>query len=69
MRWITALLAATLFVGCSNDTVDDTDVNPDVIWGKYETRFMAPGDTVRIEMRDKDGHSIFGTIDQKVVQA
>ncbi|MCB9523492.1 MAG: hypothetical protein H6702_08925 [Myxococcales bacterium] len=41
MRWITALLAATLFVGCSNDTVDDTDVNPDVIWGKYETRFNA----------------------------
>ena len=30
---------------------------------------MEPGDTVRVEMKDKDGHSIFGAIEQKVVEA
>ncbi|SMQ73419.1 fumarylacetoacetate (FAA) hydrolase [Altererythrobacter xiamenensis] len=37
--------------------------------GEAKTRFMAPGDTVRVEMRDKDNHSIFGAIEQTVVQA
>ncbi|MBD3729307.1 MAG: fumarylacetoacetate hydrolase family protein [Sphingomonadales bacterium] len=37
--------------------------------GEPATRFMAPGDSVRIEMRDKDGHSIFGAIEQEVVAA
>ncbi|MFN2101268.1 fumarylacetoacetate hydrolase family protein [Altererythrobacter sp. MF3-039] len=37
--------------------------------GEAKTRFMVPGDTVRVEMRDKDNHSIFGAIEQKVVQA
>lgn len=32
--------------------------------GEFSTRFMIPGDTVRIEMLDKDGRNIFGTIDQ-----
>lgn len=35
--------------------------------GEFVTPFMKPGDTVRIEMKDDDGKSIFGTIDQKVV--
>lgn len=35
--------------------------------GKPKTPFLVPGDTVRIEMRDGDGHSIFGAIRQKVV--
>ena len=35
--------------------------------GEATTRFMQPGDTVRVEMRDKDGHSIFGAIEQTVV--
>lgn len=35
--------------------------------GQPKTPFMAPGDTVRIEMRDADNHSIFGAIEQKVV--
>ena len=34
--------------------------------GKPTTEFMKFGDTVRIEMKDKDGHSIFGAIEQKV---
>lgn len=37
--------------------------------GKPSTPFMSYGDTVRIEMFDKDGDSIFGAIDQKVVEA
>ena len=37
--------------------------------GAPKTRFMQPGDTVRVEMRDAENHSIFGAIEQKVVQA
>lgn len=36
--------------------------------GAPKTPFMTPGDTIRIEMLDKDGQSIFGAIDQKVVR-
>jgi fumarylacetoacetate (FAA) hydrolase len=36
--------------------------------GKPATAFMKPGDTVRIEMCDAAGHSIFGAIEQEVVQ-
>lgn len=34
--------------------------------GAAKTPFMKFGDTVEIKMKDKDGHSIFGSIDQKV---
>jgi fumarylacetoacetate (FAA) hydrolase len=36
--------------------------------GEIETPFMKFGDTIRIEMLDEKGNSIFGAIDQKVVQ-
>lgn len=36
--------------------------------GKPATGFMQFGDTIKIEMTDDTGHSIFGSIDQKVVQ-
>jgi len=36
--------------------------------GAPQTPFMQFGDRVRIEMHDENGDSIFGTIDQKVVQ-
>jgi fumarylacetoacetate (FAA) hydrolase len=36
--------------------------------GKPTTAFMQFGDTIRIEVKDKDGRQVFGTIDQKVVQ-
>ncbi len=36
--------------------------------GKPSTNFMNFGDTVRIEMLDKNGESIFGAIDQKLVK-
>ncbi len=35
--------------------------------GKPATAFMQPGDTVAVEMRDAQGHSIFGKIEQEVV--
>ena len=34
--------------------------------GKPSTSFMQFGDTIRIEMNDADGRSIFGTIEQTV---
>lgn len=37
--------------------------------GKPNTPFMKFGDRIRIEMLDSDGNSIFGAIDQRVVQA
>ncbi|WP_372626500.1 fumarylacetoacetate hydrolase family protein [Arsukibacterium sp.] len=36
--------------------------------GKPSTAFMQFGDTIKMEMLDSDGHSIFGAIDQQVVQ-
>ncbi len=35
--------------------------------GEATTPFMSAGDTVKIGMNDADGHSIFGSIEQKVV--
>ena len=34
--------------------------------GQPSTEFMKFGDTIKIEMKGKDGHSIFGAIDQEV---
>jgi fumarylacetoacetate (FAA) hydrolase len=35
--------------------------------GQPKTEFMKFGDTIRIEARGKDGQSVFGAIDQKIV--
>jgi fumarylacetoacetate (FAA) hydrolase len=37
--------------------------------GEARTRFMLPGDTIEIEMRDQAGRNLFGTIAQQVVAA
>ena len=37
--------------------------------GEMATPFMKVGDRVHIEMKDKDGNSIFGAIDQSVMKA
>ncbi len=37
--------------------------------GEANASFMVPGETVRVEMKDAAGHSIFGAIEQKVVEA
>jgi fumarylacetoacetate (FAA) hydrolase len=44
----------------ANETIED---------GAAKTPFMAYGDTVKIEMKDADGQSVFGAIEQKVVPA
>ncbi|EJL83566.1 2-keto-4-pentenoate hydratase/2-oxohepta-3-ene-1,7-dioic acid hydratase [Polaromonas sp. CF318] len=36
--------------------------------GKPKTEFMKYGDTIRIEAKGKDGQSVFGAIDQKIVE-
>ena len=36
--------------------------------GKPSTQFMSFGDTIRLEMFDEQGNSIFGAIDQQVSQ-
>lgn len=36
--------------------------------GEARTPFMKFGDTIRIEMLDDDGNSVFGAIEQKIVQ-
>jgi fumarylacetoacetate (FAA) hydrolase len=38
-----------------------------ILTGKARTPFLRFGDTVRIEMKDHKGHSIFGAIEQTVV--
>lgn len=37
--------------------------------GQPKTGYMKFGDTIRIEVKGKDGQSVFGAIDQKVVEA
>ncbi len=37
-----------------------------ILDGKPSTAFMKYGDTIRIEMKGKDGQSIFGAIEQKI---
>jgi fumarylacetoacetate (FAA) hydrolase len=37
--------------------------------GKPETAFLKHGDRVEIDVRDAQGHSIFGRIEQDVVKA
>ena len=39
-----------------------------ILDGKPSTDYMKFGDTIRIEMKGKDGQSLFGAIEQKVVQ-
>ncbi|WP_431024797.1 fumarylacetoacetate hydrolase family protein [Halomonas sp. H5] len=39
-----------------------------ILHGQAKTSFMRFGDRVRIEMFDRDGQSIFGAIDQQVVE-
>jgi hypothetical protein len=37
--------------------------------GQPSTEYMKFGDTIRIEMKGKDGQSVFGAIDQKAIAA
>jgi fumarylacetoacetate (FAA) hydrolase len=40
-----------------------------ILLGKPATPFMTFGDRIRIEMKDKAGHSIFGAIEQEVARS
>ncbi|MBS7806233.1 fumarylacetoacetate hydrolase family protein [Variovorax sp. PCZ-1] len=40
-----------------------------ILDGKPSTAYMKFGDTIRIEIKGKDGQSVFGVIDQKVASA
>jgi fumarylacetoacetate (FAA) hydrolase len=53
-------------VGCS--CIAERRVRETIDSGKPTTPFMKFGDHVRIEMLDRQGQSIFGAIDQKVVK-
>ena len=53
-------------VGCS--CIAERRVRETIDSGKPVTPFMKFGDRIRIEMFDRDGRSIFGAIDQKVVR-
>ncbi len=39
-----------------------------ILDGKPSTAFMKFGDTIRIEVKGRDGQSVFGAIDQKIAQ-
>ncbi len=52
--------------GCS--CIAERRVRETIDGGKPLTPFMKFGDQIRIEMFDREGHSIFGAIDQKVVK-
>ena len=39
-----------------------------ILDGQPATAYMKYGDTIRIEMKGKDGQSLFGAIDQKIVE-
>ncbi len=53
-------------VGCS--CIAERRVRETIDSGKPSTPFMKFGDRIRIEMFDREGQSIFGAIDQKVVR-
>jgi fumarylacetoacetate (FAA) hydrolase len=53
-------------VGCS--CIAERRVRETIDSGKPTTPFMKFGDHIRIEMLDRQGQSIFGAIDQKVVK-
>jgi fumarylacetoacetate (FAA) hydrolase len=53
-------------VGCS--CIAERRVRETIDGGKPITPFMTFGDRIRIEMFDRNGRSIFGAIDQKVVR-
>jgi fumarylacetoacetate (FAA) hydrolase len=39
-----------------------------ILDGKPSTDFMKFGDTIRIDVKGKDGQTVFGAIDQKIVE-
>jgi fumarylacetoacetate (FAA) hydrolase len=46
----------------------DSRAHKTIYDGAPRTPFMKPGDTIRIEMKGRDGKSVFGAIEQDVVR-
>ena len=55
--------------GLGYSCIAEVRVVETILRGKPETEFLKHGDTVRIEMKDAHGHSIFGAIEQVVEKA
>jgi fumarylacetoacetate (FAA) hydrolase len=55
--------------GVGYSCIAEVRVVETILRGKPETPFLKGGDTVRIEMRDATGHSLFGAIEQTVATA
>lgn len=72
-------LTAGTIIGSGTVSNDSTEVGSSCLLerrmiekineGVFKTPFMKVGDQVKISMSDKRGQNLFGTIDQKVVQA
>jgi fumarylacetoacetate (FAA) hydrolase len=71
-------LAAGTIIGSGTVSNDDPSVGSSCLaekrmlekieTGEFKTPFMAPGDTIKLEMYNKEGQNLFGTIFQKVTQ-
>ena len=55
--------------GVGYSCIAEVRVVETILRGKPETPFLKHGDTVRIEMKDGAGHSVFGAIEQTVAPA
>jgi fumarylacetoacetate (FAA) hydrolase len=53
--------------GSGYSCIAEQRVVESLLHGKPKTRYLKPGDVVRIEMLDERRHSIFGAIEQEVV--
>ena len=54
--------------GAGYSCIAEQRVVETILTGAPKTEFLKPGDRVRIWMDDEDGNSIFGAIDQQVVE-
>ncbi|MGL4441767.1 MAG: fumarylacetoacetate hydrolase family protein [Bosea sp. (in: a-proteobacteria)] len=54
--------------GAGYSCIAEQRVVETIVGGAAKTPFLKIGDTVRIEMKDAKGHSIFGAIEQQVAQ-
>ena len=54
--------------GSGYSCIAETRTVETILQGKPETRFLTFGDMVRVEMKDRRGHTIFGAIEQEVVR-
>lgn len=53
---------------CGSSCIAERRMREKLTYGEMRTPFMEHGDSIRIEMLDDEGKSIFGAIDQKVHQ-